>query len=1734
MTRRPTAARLRPLLIALAVAAPAATALAVGEDPAPLVVPSTSPSHIVGEQVGTARGVVPWGASRDEGRTLTFAVGQTRGPSPELPVAPSTPRLVRTSPPQEGPPDVALPPSEEEDDDEGGKREQAPPPSTPIVSVLLEGTTRTATAPTAWKRSAPPLDAAGAAMTPGSWRPAGAHPENDDPHGTASAHAGEATPNGAAALLVTLTPESGPSTAAVLVRTADRGFRVLPAPPAELLAPATRLSDPDAVNDLAPFAVFDVAPASGEPAPPYGRTGVLIAPSGSDGVLAWDGTAWHEEPFLDTAGEPAAPEQPATALAATPDGDAAALVPGNNGATVDRISLLRRLPKGAGWRPMTINAPLLSGPMPTSVQRVEAVKPPGDPLTITAGHWWVDVNAWPDGGGNPVAATVHLKPGPVPTTPGTTPPSTDPLPSATDPSTPESSSPETTPPTSPVAVPAASLQLTATRTWCEGSSPNGAFTPGVANPALCDAEFPARFPDPTERGYRSIGFAGPGALPDGAAPTTPSPSTPYGGRVITNPLIDVSRNPQSFADSSASGGYLRLDGDEFTLRGGIGETPNADNLTDTAAFLSDRLGWTGGRSIIGHVTTAADPDAGTYLGTSPVAYEPVIDLAAAPAPLDPGAAVLSASSLRRIYGDGRPPDSGDGLYAVISDREPRTPRAVAWPNPDSIYVVGTNGLLARMEPPQPRTIADEIRGVESPELLGDFESLDFTDIGFSNASVGGATSADFDGWAVGRDGLAVHLSTSGGGGALPRTELVALTGDLAKADLRQVAYAGNTAYVASTAGLLVASEVGTGANRKWNLALDAGLSGLLAEDRRPADIDTVAALPDGTVVVDARYVRREGGPWERLPSPAEGDVVALAISRDPDTPQTGLSGLRIEASIGDQSRPRRGDFTTRQVAETRFIEIEQPAVAPEGRHVELTADGWVDRVRTPVDVAQLDDAAVPSVPTQAFASGPGGSRWAASGIGGSGLFDDYDLMIQMPRGGITSLTTVRPDGVAAVPTARVGATAAAGKRAQTPSGTSPDATTPTTPEGSTPTTPSETTPNAEIPAAGPGAAPVRILIGGHPACFASCTGRADQRVAPTESLRQALDTAARMRERGGPAAPSAVVIGGGRTARRSVPLDRTGARAYVDLLHGGPGTPPVYAAIGTGDQWQEGGRSTFAEQVAGALRPTRADGMVPVTSPAPPGGNTVAYAFDIPGSDGGAARIVVADTADVPTEDSEDGTPSPWTAGAHGKWLDAVLRDAERLGRPAVVIGAAQLAKTPDGAEKRSFLMSHGVYAYVSTDGADDPYKLTFGTRESRETITGEGGREMLLLHTSALGHVMPQPTLNRNRQALMDSDFNEGPLADLTSPSLLELSIPTERASLRRIVPRAVPVFRSFLTPETRPLAAGEAGGLSLPTLLDADNGIRFTDEYNPDATSVPAWGYGVGEVAPYPCRLWLPVDECGEEIDSIGEFSIADPTIALFVRARMSKKDRNGPPEILTAPNGDPIPDANSPIICALKPGETTATATVSGRSVTMPIRVVERPSSMPDQKGKCAFFWGRSDNDDGKEIASPTPAKPVINPIVPGPSVLEPPSPGPTPKATHSPQPAQPTVPLPVTPLLALPMASMEAPGPTVAPNPKPFTTPPTPTPPTGVNSHAWTQVPSPIMQFQVATAMQEQRREQLARESAEHHATIYRAEPRSPLVPALAGGAGLAVIAGAAGVAAGRRRALRQAAQRSWIG
>lgn len=1567
--RRALALLLVPVAVPLAALAAGGDRASVRQAPAGTV--------MVAEQVSAARNVVPFGVSAEGGTRTVWATGATRAASTMA-----------------------------------GQEVVPPAAGTPAQTMLLQGTIAGDSQATAWQRALPPLDRDGAPLPAGGWRidDGSAAAGTDATAGGDALHAGAVTPSGAAALLVRIAGSGGPR-AAVLARTADGRLRELPAPAPELLDPL-----PDAfaapAGSATPMAVFDAPADPG--APELGRTGVLLAPAGGDGVLRWDGTSWSEEPWHDADGEPVG-ARTALALGATPAGDAIALFDGDASAPdADRLTLARRDPgdpdedQDPAFAPVAVTGSrLLGGPLPAGIASIQPVRAPGQPLTVAEGHWWLDlVVTRADSAA--VSAAIHVAPAAAGDDPAE-----------------------------------------ATATWC---------SPALPAETGCTRDL--GFGLAVVGGYRSQAFA--------------DPALPFGRRALTRPVIPEATGDPAIREASASGGYLELEDDAFRLRAGPGDDGTAG--THPGAFAPDGFAVIGGARTVGRTMAGRQPAFAAYEASTSAGADANVDIALSPpgTPLaDRGAiAVTPSGTMLRRRGD--EPwelllfEEGGGLgtsraFGLIS--------AAAWDRPGSLIVAGSGGLLAeiRLATLTRRPEAALETGTAVTEAAG----LSFADV----AALGD------DAWAVGREGAAMHRS----GGAWTRVEL---SGPLAGAHLRQVAYAGGVALVASDRGLLTATAGG-------ELVRDEELAALMAADGRPVAAAAVAGLPDGAAVVDGRYVRDVvGAPWRRLASPAEGDVAALAVWRDagpgallaPEgaSPPAGTT-LRIAASIGDAARPLYGAPIDIEFGEEDgdggggAFQIEGQTLPRDGRLALLGPDGWRDAIGAPLSRSLGRDLAAWSPAVSALAVDERGTGWAVGGAGT--LFDLFsNSASSAPRSFELPLGATVPDRAV---------------------------------EAADPASPARP---------GPGDPP-RIYVGGHPACIGECAGRDDQGVAPDVTLRNALRTAAGLAT---PATgPTVVVIGGGRAAVGGTPLTVAGARRYAALLRSEPSLT-VAAAIGTGDAQTAESRRAFRTELAALFHrgPAAPGGVQPVTNPpAPiddPASDVVAYAFDIPHAGLTAAgRVVVIDNA--------GGSLRGGMNGPQAAWIRAVLTDAGRSGLPTVVVGAARLDDSQraaaDREEELALLAESGAPTYVATDGVDDASSSAFGHRTSFD-LEPVGDTTLRLYRASALGHGR---TVRDLFQADEPAEFEE---RFFESPALLGLDLSGDPR-----VPsyaQTIPVFTRFAT-RTVTAERGVAGTVAIAAESGAGTGFLWQDPAAPGTPPVEARGYDQLDVGVPFCQVFVDEGSCERIPELRARYAVADPTVAVFVTARRAGSG-DVAPEILIDGSGNPVVSPVSPVLCPLRPGRTTVTVSVSGRAATLPL-VVTESTAPPPATGRppCAFRGGEPTAMRPAPPAVPPPAAPAPPPA---PTAAPPPSPAPAPApAPSAPPPAPapavqpPAAAPPAAPALFVPLLATGGAVPPVAPNPKPAPTPP-PATPTGLNAQvAPAQQVAP--QAQLSPARQAQRQQELAREGAIHQATVYEPARDGGAAGAIAAGAGLVLAAGALGGVVGHRRRVAQAAARRWL-
>ncbi|MFA9270313.1 MAG: hypothetical protein ACEQSX_06085 [Baekduiaceae bacterium] len=1191
----------------------------------------------------------------------------------------------------------------------------------------------------------------------------------------------------------------------------------------------------------------------------------------------------------------------------------------------------------------------------------------------------------------------------------------------------------------------------ATGTWCSPTLPDGSG---------CTRDLRFRFA--TTRGYRSQAFAD-----DDAA------ARPFGRRSITSPVIPEAPGDTTAREASASGGYLELGGETFALRSGVGDDGNAG--TQAAAFAPGGFAVIGGARTVARTMPTRAVAFGAFDTVQPNGIDAVVDVALSPpgtAPGDAGAILMTTSgNLLRQRGGERwkqvqiDTTASDGNATAGAGAL----TALVWDSPTSMIVGGRQGLLAETSLPVARSEGGPSELQPEIRLVSAAQGIDVLDI---------AARGD-DAWAVGRAGGVVHRS----GRTWTR---VTLPAPLAGAHLQQVTYAGEQALIASDKGLLVATPSG-------GLARDDALAGLMQEDGRPIAASAVAGLADGTVVVDARYLREgPGGPWRRLASPAEGDVVAVALWRDAAggvdlAPAAGLPAatlpLTIAASIADTGRPLYAELVNIDFDDPGgsggSFQVEGATLTADGRLAVLGRDGWVDRIGVPLSRSTGRDLARWSPPVSVISVNDQGAGWAA---GGRGSFLE----------------------------AAVGASVSGPMSFELPIGPTPyDARPPDIPVGPPPE-----------------AAPLRLLVGGHPACLDECAGRGDQDVAPDVTIRNALRTATELaRPQTG---PTVVILGGGRASTGGAPLTDAGVRRYADLLRSAPSVT-VAAAIGTGDAQTAESRRAFRSGLTAFFhrQASGPGGVQPVTSPpAPvddPASDIVAYAFDVPhAGTPRAARVVVIDNA--------GGTLRGGPSGPQAQWLQAVLADAAQAAIPVVVVGAARLDDSPRAATDRAaqlrLLAAGRVRTYVATDGVDNPDAAGFGHQTA--TWTESVGDWPIALHrTAGLGHSPPFRLWLRSLEEMVENPGGTDG-AGWDAPALLAVDV-GETASAAAVVPVFTHLFPTEFSAER-----GRATFASVTGESGTDAGFLWADPEDPAGTVVESRPWPYTDASLNACRLFAGDDACRGYLPIDATYKVADPSVALFVRARPRRRGSEDGPQIVLDTAGNPVADANSSVLCPLRAGQTTVTVTMSGRTATFPLRVTETGAPRPVPGSAPCTFGGPPQPAPTPVPPTPVPAPNAAPVSTPQPAPTAPPPP-PAPQPSPSPAPPVPApAPLaPAPPLVVFPaaIASVAATGgasPPVAPNPKPAPTVP-PAPPNGMVSQ-----PAQAPQAQLSPARQAQRQQELAREGAMHHAAVY-APQDTGLEPGLIlGGTGLLLTAGLAGGVVGHRRRVAQAAAaRRWL-
>lgn len=609
----------------------------------------------------------------------------------------------------------------------------------------------------------------------------------------------------------------------------------------------------------------------------------------------------------------------------------------------------------------------------------------------------------------------------------------------------------------------------------------------------------------------------------------------------------------------------------------------------------------------------------------------------------------------------------------------------------------------------------------------------------------------------------------------------------------------------------------------------------------------------------------------------------------------------------------------------------------------------------------------------------------------------------------------------------------------------------------------------------------RFAIGGHAACRVACADLSGVGLPADVGLRKAISRAARLGER--PGGPRAFLYTG--TRLESGTLDAEEAGQFAASAQGTAGLP-FYGAAGadtTGD-----GRAPYREAFTSAATPF-GSGALPQNVSVPstiaggtPGGTArTFYALDSLGA-AGTVRVIVIDNSAGSLAAAD--ALSPAGTVPQEDWLISALRAAKAERIPAIVIGNRDLDSRATASENvasdadrvAQILLQEGASAYFfDSPNANKAKAIPAG---SSTTIPAFGNGTLGVSATQPLSPATPfygEPGffLAEVDTSARNATTNVAPVSVRLIPVVDEVALDaTDGLLLRR---SRTAIFRGL---GRRPLMGGASPYIQFPS------------------TS---------------CK----VITCAGRIDPEFTFTSSRPDVADFVARDVRTSDERVPAK---GPDGRPMSDPTSALLCAFNAGTTTITIrtgglaysqqlTVQGGAVGQPCgtRVSSTPAARrPTQVQAPGVAPSAEPAGDTPPTGSVPIALPVPPPAVPAPAAPAANPPAPVVQSAFVPAVAAASI-VPLAPL----------PPPTIA-RPLP------PPPPGGVT------ITQPVPQ------VEEKREEEEAYESQSAYA-LSRAHETSRTSPA-SGGLLLALIliaagASATGVSARRRPRPRLATARS---
>jgi hypothetical protein len=1138
------------------------------------------------------------------------------------------------------------------------------------------------------------------------------------------------------------------------------------------------------------------------------------------------------------------------------------------------------------------------------------------------------------------------------------------------------------------------------------------------------ADVHARTPDSATLFFRGEGTAG------GQVTGSWCAAPPEGGEGCQYALQGPLPSPFDRSFAWGGGGYgerlitgfpggisWRLQGTAFTRVLALGGGENSEQTPGArfgAAFTKPEEGWLGLGTLPVHVTTSPEP---THLTPWSVPFRHPL-LAIAP---QPGAAVGALTSEALAVGD----------QGAVARYKPGAGGAPGQWVPESLFGPGQ-----RLEKPRLRAVAWPTPG--RAYAVGDLGHEIGEQMWLWRGETGlwehdPAAPLNFTGNLLGiafdpnnpTRGYAVGTKTVGRGGVLLRYgkswTQEPVPPEVQQAELVAIAFAGSQAIVAYR--LQPDPNVnrfvgGLLLNDGSGWRVDSEAAGVIGEGTPTA----VAGLPDGGAAFEMtspgsgpRVFERQspGAPWQATPTPLPGsNQGSLSMFREGGALRAIVSGGGGVANQSEAQQPPPG-FPPNLI----------PPLSPGGGGADgggllrQTAPGWRDEGHELDDIGPPAGGSlnedIPYRPDSIFAT-----LVDPSGGGGWAVGGNLDANERVETGNVARY--------------QANASEAAGA------------------------------PSVETAAIEPEAGATTFAFGGHAECAAPCAERARARIGPLVWLSSAVALANRSGAQAfiytGPSV-TADQVGG----VRSVPIrfeEELGLNAAI--LASGP-TIPSFVAASPEDldarPEREGAEAAFANAFSGFPQSgLPAADRSPEQCAGSIGCQAAYYSF----TQGGVQVIVLDDTGDV--------------NATQVSWLEEKLAEAATAGRPAIVVGAADLAAQVNAGDGQADRVAAALTRPLAGASA---YFFDAPEEDVRKPLSF-AGQSIPSFGSGTLGYIEQV-----NEQAGNFHGASGILLGQVDVGSYRSVEPGTDRA---KVTAQLIPVIGE--------LATEAKDG----TLLRRSQAALFAGlARRPRAGAVATTNNTEQRLDPYIPIPEICVGACATAMQPTYKFESSNEEVAMFVQHNTASVD---PHAVLQNTSGEPIFEhgaAVSGLLCALNKGETTITITAGGLRASQ--RVTVQAGSVRQPCG-----------------TTPLKHRPVSEQQTAAPP---PPPPQPAP-ATSAPTSTPPVVPLPPPPLVAaLPPVARPAPQPFIplaAPPtpllafvPPPVPTPARPTPPSGTSA-----VTSPV---EVAEKEEEQEE---ATESVSNQAVAYRASDELPEAPFVIGFLVLAAFAGVSMRSSMRRR------------